>query len=1279
MQRVLLVLLLLLAAVLAAKPVSPQQAARVAENWMLERTGQRHTDSSITPLDPQSPLLAVSLNPSGFVLIAGDDAAFPILGYGSGHAWGERPVPVQLQAMLDGWISQLRDIGARNLQPSLESALLWQRYDKPPSDFQPNRNFRDVAPLLSTTWGQEGYYNELCPEYTPVGCVATAMSQIMRYWSFPVTGQGSHSYTHPDYGTLSADFGATVYNWTAMPNQVGSPNLSVATLCFHAGVAVEMNYDPTGSGAYSWAVDDALKNYFRYAGSTAYYDRSSYSDATWANMLRNEFDSSRPVYYSGYGVGGGHAFVLDGYQGTDHFHVNWGWDGYYNGFYTLGGLNPGSYSFNGLQAAVMGIAPTQSGPSLNEGFEDSAFPPEGWSSDSGSWTRQTSSAITGTASARYSGSANNVKLITPLVSLTAESSISFSAKRSTNRNEVLDLMYSADGSGWATLYTTPILSTTATTYTAYFSGVAPGDYYLAFNARSSTGATQTKTIYLDGISGPALANAPVKARINLGAWDAGNVAPGIMAASGQVFQLSNIGGGILQITGVTDLTGTEFSCSLNRNAQLVYGQVHEFGFGYEPVDYGTDALSFQIVTTGGTITVNLTGSASGSLFADDFENYADFTLNLSPWTQYDIDGSPTYGLPGCTYPNRGYTGAFMAFNSSQTSPSLAGTAADAQSGLKGAYCFAGNNLQNNDWLVTPQLSLIGPTCTVSFWAKSYTDNYGLERFKVRYSTTNNAVASFTNYLAGSSTAYVSAPVDWAFYSYILPVNAKYVAIQCVSAEAFIFMVDNFSITDSGQNPPPPAFGHLSGYVRAAGTSNPVPNAVVVAGQKSCVTNASGFYQINNLPAGTYSVGCSTPGQDFFTASASGITISLGVTAAHDFDLTWAELEVNSFEFAANLYLGQNEDQTLIVSNPGGTANLEYSWRHSPYSGDAAATCASGTLERALPADPAHKVAEHVVLDNRVSVECWMSYGDVEDYTYYTTYAPERATRFSLGEWGLWSDAGVTVTQLQAYFYEPGADLWGSEDSFRFKVYAADGSTLLYSSPNIVAQRQFGPTTFILPEPLTIAGDFYVAIAPEGTVSGKPYGLSTGYSRGKSYFGSPGAWTALAEEEHLISVFAEGGWWVFANPATGVVAPGSEESVTLSFDTQGLRPGTYSGLLTIFNNSNYIAPSGSIRGDDLSILLTLNVSDPPLSLDPPQNLALAPQPEQIVLTWDPVPNASSYAIYGSSDPRLPTGGAFDVLILRTSDPGAEITWARLAQLGLDAGKVFFQIMADTESP
>jgi len=189
-----------------------------------------------------------------------------------------------------------------------------------------------------------------------------------------------------------------------------------------------------------------------------------------------------------------------------------------------------------------------------------------------------------------------------------------------------------------------------------------------------------------------------------------------------------------------------------------------------------------------TFTWEAPGTASG--FNDGFETYDDFVLEFDPWTLVDGDGSTTYSITGATFPNQGYTGSYIIFNPSTVDPPM--TDADPHSGDKMAACFAATSLLNDDWMIAPETNIVAGD-EVSFFAKSYTDQYGLERFNVAVSTTGTAPADFT---VISGATYIEAPLDWTEYSYDLSSYAGqsvYVAIQCVTADAFIFFVDDFHI------------------------------------------------------------------------------------------------------------------------------------------------------------------------------------------------------------------------------------------------------------------------------------------------------------------------------------------------------------------------------------------------------------------------------------------------------------------------------------------------------
>jgi len=222
-----------------------------------------------------------------------------------------------------------------------------------------------VNPLCSTQWNQDGSYNDIVEQYTETGvytgCVATAMGQIMKKWNYPATGIGIHTYTEATYGQLSVNYGGTSYAWTSMPNSLtgstSAQKIAIGTLLYHCGVAVNMEYTTSGSGASAWYVPDALIDHFGYQSTAEVEFQSLFSNANWINMLKAELDAGRPLMYSGDDGTSGHAFVFDGYNAYDQFHVNWGWSGYYDGYFTIGSLNPGSDSFNNNNSAVIRIQP----------------------------------------------------------------------------------------------------------------------------------------------------------------------------------------------------------------------------------------------------------------------------------------------------------------------------------------------------------------------------------------------------------------------------------------------------------------------------------------------------------------------------------------------------------------------------------------------------------------------------------------------------------------------------------------------------------------------------------------------------------------------------------------------------------------------------------------------------------------------------------------------------------------------------------------------------------
>ncbi len=357
---------------LSAAPVSRKKAEKVAVNLYFERASLNHpmqrSDIRVTeyfPLSLDNTILihGFQINHNqGFVLVAADDASIPVLGYSPEGRFNSQDMPENVASWIRGYMEQLQQIREEQFPADAENTALWDRYSS--SMFTPSKDITGVSPLLTTNWDQGCYYNSQCPVASGgdcnrvwVGCVATAMGMIMKYHNYPPMGIGSHSYTHPTYGAQTANFGSTTYNWNGMPNQLFSNNTAVSTLLYHCGVSVEMNYGVSGSGAYTNDARDALVEYFNYDTNTLYGERMWYSPSNWEGMMRSDLDGHRPVLYAGQDPSYGHAFVCDGYQGTNYFHFNWGWSGWNNGYFYISNLNSGNGTFNNAQKAVFHIAP----------------------------------------------------------------------------------------------------------------------------------------------------------------------------------------------------------------------------------------------------------------------------------------------------------------------------------------------------------------------------------------------------------------------------------------------------------------------------------------------------------------------------------------------------------------------------------------------------------------------------------------------------------------------------------------------------------------------------------------------------------------------------------------------------------------------------------------------------------------------------------------------------------------------------------------------------------
>ncbi len=523
----------------------------------------------------------------------------------------------------------------------------------------------------------------------------------------------------------------------------------------------------------------------------------------------------------------------------------------------------------------------------------------------------------------------------------------------------------------------------------------------------------------------------------------------------------------------------------------------------------------------------------------------------------------------------------------------------AYMGSKVASCWYAT--ANNDWLITPQLNL-STAGTVSFYARAFSATYP-ETMNLKYSTTtNDPLTAFTNTLVSNLSV---SSATWTLYSYAIPVNCKYIAIQCVSADAWSLWIDEFKVVD-GSTPVQPTFGNISGYVYRSGTSTAIVNARVTAGSKIAYTDINGFYQINNLLVGTHTVSCNADGQFYFSASASNVTVSLGNTTTQDFNLTWGELTATPQSVSAALYQGENGSANIVLANPGGTATTTYAGYIASASQSRRSRNPFSTSKKPNPDVYGTRIPPiSDVVSERITG--WFGYADIDDAEYITSQLTERGNYFIVDDIAM-MDGSLTLSQLRHYFYNPATYAWTSTtNKFKWKVYTVSSTgtvTLVHTSaeitlPTTTATNTYLLSTYTIPTAITIpAGtDFIVSILPSSTTTGKPQSLATSvYSNNGVFYDATNGWQDLGLDL-LLDVYVNGTSWLNGASFSGTIAPGANTSIPLNFTTTGVSAGTKYANMYIYNNSNYVAPSALDRGDVLvvPISLTITVATTPVAV------------------------------------------------------------------------------------
>ena len=388
MKNILLLLLICLPLSVGARERDLETARNIAYEFIESKLLTKSSGISLSLVyDGTVPMKTRSLGPApsfyvfdndlgpGFVIVSGDDAVQKILAYSVRSNFNADNIPSNLRWWLDTMDAQVKSLRKSDGSVATDSGIL-------PGN--------EVYLCETAQWDQWGPFNLQCPtmmykgklENTLTGCGPTAIAIALRYREYPHCGTG----TIPQYVTGSNKLTVPArplgeeYVWNDMPlispyksEWTDAQNQTVARLIADIGAAAQVDYGMDGTSISSYDVPQAMIDFFGYDKNTYVAERGYYKDKDWFPLLRNEIKNNGPVIYSGSPTSGsGHMFVLDGYDSNDYFHVNWGWSGSSDGFYSLSAMNPGNpgagagslahtNGYNTSQTAIINLMPDQGG------------------------------------------------------------------------------------------------------------------------------------------------------------------------------------------------------------------------------------------------------------------------------------------------------------------------------------------------------------------------------------------------------------------------------------------------------------------------------------------------------------------------------------------------------------------------------------------------------------------------------------------------------------------------------------------------------------------------------------------------------------------------------------------------------------------------------------------------------------------------------------------------------------------------------------------------------
>ena len=371
MKRLALLLTgLVISLIVNAEAIDRSAALLKAQQFMPDK--QFVADGGVSPAHARVPrakeayyIFNVADN-GGFVIVSADDRATEILGYGLQGNLNVEALPANLAWWLESYAREIEALDAA-------STTISERVNRAP--------LAAISPLTTAQWNQTSPYDSWCPDGNYVdfnetgynagnrcltGCVAVAMAQLMHYWKWPASCSALDSYEA--YGHTIKALPATTFKWEQMKESYGKTETgaavdAVAELMRYCGQAIQMQYSTTSSSGH--VSEKLMIDHFQYSPNCYWLMRDNYTASRWATVVYEELAAQRPVLYRGDSETSAHIFIVDGYDGSGLFHINWGWGGSYDGFFALSALSPGThgtYAYN--QYAMIGLQPAQEGEQM---------------------------------------------------------------------------------------------------------------------------------------------------------------------------------------------------------------------------------------------------------------------------------------------------------------------------------------------------------------------------------------------------------------------------------------------------------------------------------------------------------------------------------------------------------------------------------------------------------------------------------------------------------------------------------------------------------------------------------------------------------------------------------------------------------------------------------------------------------------------------------------------------------------------------------------------------